>query len=627
MTNTISLCMIVKDEESVLERCLDSVKEFVDEIIIVDTGSIDRTPDIARKYTDKIYSFEWINDFSAARNESIGYATSDYILVLDADEYLESGYELKKDLQEELDFYVFNIKNTTNQGTAFNHTAVRLFKNNFELYYENRLHEHLNIIDNHKNFISGTSNCLIVHSGYGDSNKLEEKKVNRNLPLMKLEVKENPTGYNLFNMGKTYFGLHDYMKAIEFFKRSYPLSKDRMYLPELLTKLAYSLAEIGQSDEALSILRDATSIYPNETEMKYIQGVIYKNAGYYRDAEDCFLRCLELGDQGTAVTEGSGSFRAHLELSEVYELQGDLSESYKKKIQALETKSSLEIIFNYLEFTLRMNQPADEIIQNIKKFYKMDNIQDLQNLMNMLYGLRHPLLHYYLEKFKIEADAHINVVSMIYSKDKQAMKRALDQSGNITKEENGEDLLLLAYAFKEMTLITQLQPLMNLGSKELKVIRMLFEGKALPGSMSVSLERAFFVLCEKLIIIEEFDLFQELAEKLMESKRNYKITLSKLLKKYKFDELAIDLLTTLYNNENSNIEVIQLLGDLCFRNNYLEDATFFYNYLKKNNPNYQVYERCFELIKNSNDEFEKVQLQKEISKLYPTALWVANIQF
>ena len=96
MTKTISLCMIVKNEENVLERCLNSVREFVDEIIIVDTGSIDSTRDIARKYTDKIYSFEWIHDFSAARNESIGYATSDYILVLDADEYLESGHELQK---------------------------------------------------------------------------------------------------------------------------------------------------------------------------------------------------------------------------------------------------------------------------------------------------------------------------------------------------------------------------------------------------------------------------------------------------------------------------------------------------------------------------------------------------
>ena len=85
---TISLCMIVKNEEIVLARCLDSVKEAVDEIIIVDTGSIDKTKSIALLYTDKVYDFEWINDFSAARNEAYSKATMDYQMWLDADDVL-----------------------------------------------------------------------------------------------------------------------------------------------------------------------------------------------------------------------------------------------------------------------------------------------------------------------------------------------------------------------------------------------------------------------------------------------------------------------------------------------------------------------------------------------------------
>lgn len=85
---TISLCMIVKDEEQVLERCLDSVKELVDEIVIVDTGSTDATKDIAARYTDRLFHFEWNHDFSAARNFSFRQATQDYILWLDADDEL-----------------------------------------------------------------------------------------------------------------------------------------------------------------------------------------------------------------------------------------------------------------------------------------------------------------------------------------------------------------------------------------------------------------------------------------------------------------------------------------------------------------------------------------------------------
>ena len=94
---TISLCMIVKDEEKFLPTCLESVKGYVDEIIIVDTGSTDRTIEIARRYNAKIYCHAWENSFSKARNYSLKYATGDWILILDADEEIErkDAYKLR----------------------------------------------------------------------------------------------------------------------------------------------------------------------------------------------------------------------------------------------------------------------------------------------------------------------------------------------------------------------------------------------------------------------------------------------------------------------------------------------------------------------------------------------------
>lgn len=97
---TISLCMIVKNEESVLETCLSSVKNIVDEIIIVDTGSTDNTKSIAKKFNTKFYDFEWCNDFAKARNYSFSHATKDYILWLDADDILpEKDVEKLKNLK------------------------------------------------------------------------------------------------------------------------------------------------------------------------------------------------------------------------------------------------------------------------------------------------------------------------------------------------------------------------------------------------------------------------------------------------------------------------------------------------------------------------------------------------
>ncbi len=121
----ISLCMIVKNEEKVLERCLKSIVDLVDEVIIVDTGSTDRTKEIAKKYTDQIYDFEWIDDFSAARNFSFSKATKDYIYAADADEVLDEEnrkkfLEMKQVLLPEIDIVQMKYCNQLSQGTAYN---------------------------------------------------------------------------------------------------------------------------------------------------------------------------------------------------------------------------------------------------------------------------------------------------------------------------------------------------------------------------------------------------------------------------------------------------------------------------------------------------------------------------
>src|SRR5690625_5078480 len=101
---TISLCMIVKNEEDVLDRCLDSVNHLVEEINIVDTGSTDRTIEIAKQYTDRVFHFEWTGKFKDARNESFKHATKDYIFYLDADDVLlEEDQKKFQALKETLD--------------------------------------------------------------------------------------------------------------------------------------------------------------------------------------------------------------------------------------------------------------------------------------------------------------------------------------------------------------------------------------------------------------------------------------------------------------------------------------------------------------------------------------------
>ena len=146
---TISLCMIVKNEEKVLERCLDSVADLMDEIIIVDTGSSDATPELARKYTDKVYHFQWTDDFSAARNFAFSKASGEYIYSADADEVLSGEnrrrfQRLKETLLPEIEIVQMKYGNQLQFGTVYNFDEEyrpKLFRRQREFVWEGPVHE------------------------------------------------------------------------------------------------------------------------------------------------------------------------------------------------------------------------------------------------------------------------------------------------------------------------------------------------------------------------------------------------------------------------------------------------------------------------------------------------------
>lgn len=146
---TISLCMIVKNEEKVLARCLDSIADLMDEIIIVDTGSTDATKEIAAQYTDQIYDFTWVNDFSAARNFSFSKATKDYIYVADADEVIDQENhqrfaDLKELLLPEIEIVQMRYCNQLAHGTAYNFDEEyrpKLYKRKRDFVWIEPVHE------------------------------------------------------------------------------------------------------------------------------------------------------------------------------------------------------------------------------------------------------------------------------------------------------------------------------------------------------------------------------------------------------------------------------------------------------------------------------------------------------
>ena len=180
----LALCIIAKNEESVIERCFKSVKGVADEIVLVDTGSSDKTKEIAAKYGAKIFDRPWDDDFSSPKNLAIDNVSPDidWILSLDADEELdpnsrESLRQLVRDSPINLAYNV-PIYNCIDNSGSVDHCNFRLFPNHKDLRFVNEVHETLTIPGTHKQ--AGAKNIRIIHYGYLSSEKVRKGTNERN---------------------------------------------------------------------------------------------------------------------------------------------------------------------------------------------------------------------------------------------------------------------------------------------------------------------------------------------------------------------------------------------------------------------------------------------------------------
>ncbi len=210
---TISLCMIVKNEEDTLARCLDTIKDIVDEIIIIDTGSTDKTKDVAGQYTSKIYDFQWVNDFAAARNYSFSKATKEYVMWLDADDVLleedrKKLIRLKRVMNPEIDIVMmkYNIKVDEKGTPKTTFTRERILKRSKNYEWVNPVHEYVKIHGKYFN-----SDICITHRKVHSSG-------DRNLKILEdILNEEGLSDRNTFYYARELYANKEFNKAIEFY--------------------------------------------------------------------------------------------------------------------------------------------------------------------------------------------------------------------------------------------------------------------------------------------------------------------------------------------------------------------------------------------------------------------------
>lgn len=296
----ISLCMITKNEEKNIEECLDMIKQYVDEIVIIDTGSTDKTKEIASKFTNKIYDYKWNSNFSAARNYSISKASNDFVLIIDGDEMIQSfDRKLLNDniLNHQMEVGKIGIINQyTRKGIKYeyNERISRFFhKKYFE--YQGKIHEQIVPISDVQSVKTYNIPVVVNHCGYdGDINTIKQK-TKRNLNILLSELNLSPKDpYLLYQVGKSYYMEEDYMNALEYFGQGLLIDLDiRLeYVQDMVVSYGYSLLNSNKYESAMQLL-NLYDEFADSGDYVFLVALILMNNAKFNEAIEQFLRATE----------------------------------------------------------------------------------------------------------------------------------------------------------------------------------------------------------------------------------------------------------------------------------------------------------------------------------------------
>lgn len=334
----VSLTMIVKNEERCLARCLESVKPWVDEMIVLDTGSTDRTKEIAREFGATVYERRWTNDFAAARNAALAKSDADWNLVLDADEWIVEGGQYLLGLKQDNRKIVHSVRVDSDLGNqqthlSTSHHIVRILPKGVR--YIGKIHEQ----PSHR--LPGVESSLIArHDGYMPVQV--HNKRGRNMELLLEKVKEDPKEpYYVFQLGKEYDVLGEYEKAIDCYEKAYKLFDKRPpWIHDMVIRMIESKKAAGRIEEAMIFASDEMPNWEHSPDFHLTVGSLLLEQMNRRPEqgphllpmmEECWLKALSIGDsvELPGSVSGRGSFMAAQQLWALYDARNDIEKATK----------------------------------------------------------------------------------------------------------------------------------------------------------------------------------------------------------------------------------------------------------------------------------------------------------
>jgi GT2 family glycosyltransferase/tetratricopeptide (TPR) repeat protein len=328
----VSLCLIVKDEEENLPACLASAADLVDEVIVVDTGSQDRTKEVAQRFGARVFDFPWVDDFAAARNESLRHARGEWVFWLDADDRLDADNRAKlralfAGLKDEEAAYVMSClclpDPITQAATAVHH--LRLFRNRPDIRWSCRVHEQILPAVRAAGHVVRFSEVIIQHTGYQDP-ALRAHKLQRDLRLLESDRQDHPDDpFTLFNLGQVYQEQGRKAEALALFRRSLAGSQP----PDSIVRKLYALIaqchnQLGQRHEALAACRADLTVCPGDPELLFQEGAVRRGLGDTAGAETSWRQVLqaEPGEYFASVHTGLRGYLTRHNLAGLYRETG-----------------------------------------------------------------------------------------------------------------------------------------------------------------------------------------------------------------------------------------------------------------------------------------------------------------
>ncbi len=379
--HSVSLCMIVRDEAKNLAACLAPVHALFDEIVIVDTGSTDETREIARGFNARVIDFPWVDDFSAARNESLRQATGDYIFWLDADDRLDGKdiQELEK-LFQRLDghraAHMVRTVCTMNAslGTPFVLSHPRLFRADPKLTWRYRVHEQIMPCLEELRYEVNWSVVQITHQGYSDA-ALVHRKVNRDLQLLLLDYLVFPHDpCILFHLGKAYARLNNFPQALVYLLRSLHYAEPKAeWVARLYVDIVAIMITLGRKKEALSMTIEGLSHHTLNPALMWRQAQLLAEIGELQAAEQTILRLLGIAQQEFMKNDLQADDlrrRARRMLGSLQLNQNRLDEAeylFQQMIAEKTADTDAWIMLGYVYLQKRYWQKAESVARQLRK--------------------------------------------------------------------------------------------------------------------------------------------------------------------------------------------------------------------------------------------------------------------